>query len=334
MSYTRAAPSSRVSQGLKRSRQPEMASPGSFANPINLSDDDADNAFVARPMKKIKSSMDSTRRSSTATSRKKSIKSETVAAPEKRERKYRDHPPISYIERRQRALSQRLFLLGRERRLSAEGTHEEEVFDMAGTTGNIYKVTISKQPKCTCPDQTRNRLICKHIIYVLVNVLKAPPHLQYQLALLSNELADIFANAPASPQSSDGSKADTSNGGKRKPIEGDCPICVTEFEAGEEIVWCKAACGNNIHKACFEQWAKSRPGEVTCVYCRQPWKADDKDLKSIARSAKKNKEGYVNVASQLGLSGRRDTSTYYDGYGYSRRGYSRYGYEDDYDYED
>lgn len=58
---------------------------------------------------------------------------------------------------------------------------------------------------------------------------------------------------------------DTSN---RKPVDGDCPICFMPFEPEkEEIIWCKAACGNNIHKDCFEQWAKSSSGrEVKCVY--------------------------------------------------------------------
>lgn len=55
--------------------------------------------------------------------------------------------------------------------------------------------------------------------------------------------------------------------GNRKPIEGDCPICFMEFEPNEELVWCKAACGNNIHKACFGQWAAtSRSSGVRCVY--------------------------------------------------------------------
>jgi hypothetical protein len=57
------------------------------------------------------------------------------------------------------------------------------------------------------------------------------------------------------------------NDGNRKPVEGDCPICFMEFESKEEIVWCKAACGNNIHKKCFDQWAAtSAESGVRCVY--------------------------------------------------------------------
>jgi hypothetical protein len=99
---------------------------------------------------------------------------------------------------------------------------------------------------------------------VLHNVLKVPSHLEYQLAFLSSELRDIFQNAPPSP--TDG--ASTDDNGKRKEISGDCPICFMEFDpASEEIVWCKAACGNNIHQTCFRQWAASQAGkQVRCVY--------------------------------------------------------------------
>lgn len=78
-------------------------------------------------------------------------------------------------------------------------------------------------------------------------------------------------------------------------------------------------------QACFEQWAKSKPGEVKCVYCRTQWKGDEETVKVIAKSGKKNAEGYVNVGSQLGLSGRRDTSTYY-------RSRSRSNYYNEFDY--
>ena len=146
---------------------------------------------------------------------------------------------------------------------------------------------------------------------VLVNILKAPEHLQYQLAFLSSELKEIFDGAPITPQSSDGSSEDTSHAGKRKPLENDCPVCVMEFKADEVILWCKAACGNNIHKACFDQWAKSKPGPVKCVYCRTVWQHDEQTSQKLSKQGRKNEEGYVNVASELGLSGVRDHSSYH-----------------------
>ena len=61
-------------------------------------------------------------------------------------------------------------------------------------------------------------------------------------------------------------------------------------------------------------------------------------VKMIAKSGKKNAEGYVNVGSQLGLSGRRDTSTYYRSRSRSHR-YDQFDYlgdedDEDDDYED
>ena len=41
----------------------------------------------------------------------------------------------------------------------------EETIDMAGTTGNIYSITISQVPSCTCPDSRKGNQ-CKHVVYV------------------------------------------------------------------------------------------------------------------------------------------------------------------------
>jgi SWIM zinc finger len=84
---------------------------------------------------------------------------------EKRLRVFRKKAPHSYMERLNRVRTQRMFLIDRDRKLSQDKTHEEEIFDIAGTTGNIYQVTISKQPRCTCPDG-RTGSQCKHIVYV------------------------------------------------------------------------------------------------------------------------------------------------------------------------
>ena len=62
----------------------------------------------------------------------------------------------------------------------------------------------------------------------------------------------------------------------RKPIDGECPICVFDMSSDEDIVWCKASCGQNFHKLCFDQWRRSKNGgQVTCVYCRAIWQEDE-----------------------------------------------------------
>lgn len=238
---------------------------------------------------------------------------------EKRLRRWRAAPPSAYREVRDRALTQRMFALDRQRNNDAECP--SETISLAGTTGNVYTITIDKVPSCDCPHARKGNQ-CKHIVYVLSRVLRAPAELEYQLALTSSELKKIFANAPPLPsETADNDEKD----GNRKPIEGECPICCNDFEpkSSETIIYCKAACGNNIHKDCFGQWAATKTGQdITCPFCRSPWQGDEEQLKQVAKSGSKNAEGYVNVASQLGLSGRRDYSTYnsYWVRGQARRG--------------
>jgi hypothetical protein len=227
---------------------------------------------------------------------------------EKRLRRWRAHAPSAYRDVRERALTQRMFVLDRQRSES-DPEAPSETISLAGTTGNIYTITIDKLPTCDCPHARKGNQ-CKHIVYVLSRVLRAPAELEYQLAFTSPDLKDIFARAPPLP--SETARNDDTDG-NRKPVEGECPICCDEFEpeSSETIVYCKAACGNNIHKDCFCQWAATKTGQaVTCPFCRSPWQDDEDQLKQVAKNGRKNADGYVNVASQLGLSGRRDYSTY------------------------
>ncbi|KAM0326142.1 hypothetical protein ACHAQA_006736 [Verticillium albo-atrum] len=142
-------------------------------------------------------------------------------------------------------------------------------------------------------------------------VLRAEFQHVYQLALLSSELRDIFAAAPPIESkealaAAEGQKSSEEH--RRKPIEGDCPICFDELsvQSSEKIVWCRAACGQNIHRDCFETWAKTkRQSEVTCPFCRSVWEGDDEMMKTIKKDGSVNREGYVNVADQLGMSSVR-----------------------------
>ncbi|GFN12819.1 RING finger protein [Aspergillus tubingensis] len=241
--------------------------------------------------------------------------------PERRARRFRTHPPSTYLDRAARALSQRMFVVGHT--VTEVDDAPEISFDIVGTTGNIYKTTIGKVPSCSCPDALKGNQ-CKHICYVLVKALRAPQHLQYQLAFLSSELREMYNGSPISREQAN---VEENKDGNRKPVEGDCPICFMEFEPDkEEIVWCRAACGNNIHKTCFQKWAATQQAQgVRCVYCRSPWQADTGNMKldELVKGANVDSDGYVNVADQLGLSGIRDCSTYHP-YWVHRQS-SRYG---------
>ncbi|KAK4039742.1 E3 ubiquitin-protein ligase Zswim2 [Parachaetomium inaequale] len=244
------------------------------------------------------------------------------SATEKRLRRFRPQPPKSFADLHARATTQRFYVLSRVRN-NDDPSHPEETVELTGSTGNIYTVTVARQPACDCP-HARDGNQCKHVVYVLARVLRAKFEYVYQLALLGAELREIFEGAPSPlADNADGGDSGRVGGGKRKPMEGDCPICFGEMDAatdddgGEPVVWCRAACGQNVHKGCFETWAATKRrqaggggGEVTCPYCRSVWEGDEDMVKTIRKGGKRNAEGYVNVADQLGISTQRDYSTY------------------------
>ncbi len=68
---------------------------------------------------------------------------------EKRLKRFRNGPPQSYLERLGRVRSQRMFLIDRERRMSEDETCEEEVFDLAGSTGMLNVILIWPCHSCS-----------------------------------------------------------------------------------------------------------------------------------------------------------------------------------------
>lgn len=146
----------------------------------------------------------------------------------------------------------------------------------------------------------------------MMRTLKAHPDLAYQLALTSSELLEIFAAAPPLP--SEVAPDGTSSDRNRKPLDDDCPICYDQFDEHEKSVWCQDGCGNNIHSGCFEKWAttkRAQDGKVTCPMCRTLWRETDIRVGNLKSSGTVNAEGYRNVGAELGLSGRRDYSSYH-----------------------
>ena len=231
---------------------------------------------------------------------------------EKRLRRFRSHAPQSYLEIKGRALTQRLTVLDRER-CGTDDVPEEKIV-MAGSTGNVYTQHICHVPTCDCPHAKKGNQ-CKHIVYIMLRVLKAPENVGYQLALTSEELRELFKNAAPIPSADPTDTTTLAEDGNRKPIEAECPICYVEFDAEkDQIVYCKTGCGNNVHKDCMQKWSAAKAGKTTCPYCRAQWDEDDGGLptgKVDLEGASRTEDGYVNVAGQLGLSGERDYSTYH-----------------------
>ncbi|GAA6063387.1 hypothetical protein JCM10212_001486 [Sporobolomyces blumeae] len=276
---------------------------------------------------------------------------------EKRSKPLKRACPQKTQERVERVWSQRFFCVGRERTSPVT-----ETFSVLGSTGNVYTVSIGHRPSCDCPDGRKGNQ-CKHVLFVLLKVLQVPEsnNLWYQSALLTSELEAIFANARPSPRSqleervsqmyrvatgkekatdkdADEQAGDEGPVKKRIPQEGDsCPICYEDFTPNAEtgLVFCLSlqGCGNALHNVCFTNWERTAK-PVTCPLCREKWPTSENSAASGSGAGPSySAEGYLNFASQAGISTKRDTSSYY--HGPRRRGSGRRGYDDYYDdYDD
>lgn len=232
---------------------------------------------------------------------------------EKRLRRFRPQPPQAFHGVYERATSQRFFVLTRSR--SGEGDDQQETVELAGSTGNVYTVRIGRQPTCDCPHAAKGNQ-CKHVLYVMKRVLRAKFDYVYQLALLGHEVREIFDTAGPIPSSEEEGAAGSEEADpNRKPVEGDCPICYEVLADGEAIVWCKASCGNNLHRSCIEMWAATKrqqgSSKVTCPYCRSDWEGDTDMIIKIEKTGAIGAEGYRNVADQLGISTERGMSLHF-----------------------
>ncbi|KAF2161557.1 hypothetical protein M409DRAFT_27955 [Zasmidium cellare ATCC 36951] len=228
---------------------------------------------------------------------------------EYRLRDYEDELPEWYERFFDSAAKQKMCVLERSRGVeqSCHAHHDDcpcETLKIAGSKGNVYTVYISHLTLCNCPVGVfagKNKKQCKHVLYVLHHILKAPEHLAYQAAFLHTELKELSANAPPLPTET---IKEESKDGNRKEVTGECPICFMDFEDNDAVLWCRAACGNNIHKDCFNQWA-SMKAKVTCPFCRSEWQHEDKPtqqkttLTKVTDLGGRDRGGYVNVADQI-----------------------------------
>jgi len=248
---------------------------------------------------------------------------------EKRLARLKKSCPKNIMERVDRVMTQRFFLVERKR---VHGQLREE-FKVLGSTGNVYTVVVDKLPSCNCPDAIKGNH-CKHILFIFLKVLSVSINssFYYQKALLSTELKAIFADAPAAPNSlslphiqaayatamgrpeapdSESQVVGGKQKKKRTPEEGDgCPICYESMHGvGVKTLTFCDECGNGLHTECFQHWARTAKS-LTCVWCRAKWAVATGGSGAAGASTS---EGYLNLSSAAGLSPKRDTSSYYDG---------------------
>ena len=144
-------------------------------------------------------------------------------------------------------------------------------FVIMGHSGNVYNVTISNYPHCTCPDYYLRGNRCKHIYFVLMRIMNISNYTDSSYE--DDELIEMFNNIPPVAQNLMYKGSSIPNGGKevdQKFEKGDiCPICLDPLENGKELDFCRYSCGKTIHSKCFSMWEKTK-GSI-CVFCRAQW---------------------------------------------------------------
>lgn len=187
------------------------------------------------------------------------------------------------VARKERGKTQRIFLI-----LTYDYDVDilERKYEVMGTTGNAYTVTITSKPSCTCPDHTTRYKRCKHIYFVLTRIMKVKKDQEDITEYDDDDLEDMIKNIPKITENLKVNAAKVSkfkalkknNNGEvnRKDIDEDdmCPICLGEiYDCGEDLVYCKYSCGTSIHKECFNMYNSKQDNTngIKCIFCHKSW---------------------------------------------------------------
>lgn len=183
--------------------------------------------------------------------------------------RFKPSQPIS--DRIVRALRHRLRLLHRS----------GSTFFILGATGNVYTVTLSSSPSCTCPDRTTP---CKHILFVFIRVLgvslddvclrrRTLRPCQLQRLLGAPTLPEVVAGGTLRQRFHQLFFGGGSTAGPKIEMEegATCPVCLEEMGKEQNLVAC-GTCRNPIHEECLIKWKRTKGRSASCVICRARWR--------------------------------------------------------------
>jgi hypothetical protein len=182
--------------------------------------------------------------------------------------------------RKERGKTQPIYLI----RLEIDEKEDENmiVFHVLGTTKRVYKVYMvpRHEPRCTCPDHTVRKTVCKHMYFIGEKIVKLDPTAWVTV----ENFEEIIPRVKHFPQNVVASKYYTDVYNQfmdGKPIEDveesklerrnmECSVCLCDFEDTDEerkdTLICHV-CRNGIHSECWNRW-RSVNGSEKCVYCR------------------------------------------------------------------
>ncbi|KAL1202215.1 hypothetical protein V5N11_018169 [Cardamine amara subsp. amara] len=268
------------------------------------------------------------------------VGSNQISSPYVRNRDQRQLVAQPVADRIIRALRHRIRLLHRPN----AGT-----FHVLGATCNVYTVTLTATPTCTCPDRKKP---CKHILFVLIRVLGIPlddkcfrqrrlrPCHLYRLVSaptrpdclasfhLQQRFLQLFSAATCQPgDNNSSSTAKMVDEMEEEPAT--CPICLDDIntiknlngengrggEKEEAVVKCRV-CKNKVHEECMLKWRTSRGRRpAICVVCRARWRGNSSSKSPNVGGNYENSNGncYLNLAPYV------DEEEEQDGVGTSQR---------------
>jgi hypothetical protein len=193
----------------------------------------------------------------------------------------------AFDSRVSRALSQRIYLI--DSTAPPEGSGEDFHFSIMGNSGIAYDIRIgTKFISCSCPDHSANGNLCKHLLFVLIRLLKYTHNdvfKNYYMPLVYEDLKNNHFETQDDTLKRCAfyleNREKLSKQNKKKLEGADCPICLEELKdpasgpvvgkaGGEPLLWCKAQCGNFVHQNCFLKWVEKKDG-ANCVLCRAQW---------------------------------------------------------------
>jgi hypothetical protein len=190
--------------------------------------------------------------------------------------------------RKSRGKTQKLFLIE-----CHDGKEYERKYDVMGTTGNVYTVSITNKPTCSCPDHTTRSKRCKHIYFVLIRIMKVgedeediPKYSNIELNAMFKKIPNVTDNLKVTNTYKNKYKNLRDNNKKKgisikqQKLDDLCPICLDDLDNGENVEFCKFSCGKNVHSYCFNMWC-TKKNTKKCVFCNNSWDDKYEDLAYI-----------------------------------------------------
>lgn len=173
--------------------------------------------------------------------------------------------------RKQKGLNERMILVD-----EIYTSHKSQgQYKVCGRTSKVYDVIISVLPTCTCPDFCYRQQMCKHIYFVLYQVLRVPVDFDLSKKLKRPYVATwlrLRREQLLQHQQEEHKEEKAESGVDRKPIgEDPCPVCLEPMDqASEEVMFCAVTCGQNMHTVCMQRWS-SHCKKWMCPLCRSDW---------------------------------------------------------------